>query len=148
MTMENLSDNGEPQFIDGLYKQEESKPDGEKKWSFLSDRFTVCKPVDNEAFYKWNSDLESEAMGRLLKDENIQPVATINYTTDELSELTGLVATVYDAEVSGLTAFITGDEELTEDNYKAFVDKMDSLGLSQIEEIEAKAYQETQAQAK
>ena len=107
-----------------------------------------CKPVDNEAFYKWNSDLESEAMGRLLKDENIQPVATINYTTDELSELTGLVATVYDAEVSGLTAFITGDEELTEDNYKAFVDKMDSLGLSQIEEIEAKAYQETQAQAK
>lgn len=141
-------DNGEPQFIDGLYKQEESKPDGEKKWSFLSDRFTVCKPVDNEAFYKWNSDLESEAMGRLLKDENIQPVATINYTTDELSELTGLVATVYDAEVSGLTALITGDEELTKDNYKAFVDKMDSLGLSQIEEIEAKAYQETQTQAK
>ncbi|WP_130836124.1 hypothetical protein [Lachnoclostridium sp. Marseille-P6806] len=138
-------DQGEPQFPDGLYHQEESKPDGEKKWSFLSDRFTVCKPVDNSAFFKWNDELVSEAMSRLLKDENIQPVATINYTTEELSEMVSLVATVYDAQVAGLTAFITGDRELTEANYQAFVDEMDGLGLSRIEEIEAAAYNETQA---
>lgn len=138
-----LKEDGSLGFIDGLYHQEESKPDGEKKWSFLSDRYTVIKPVVNDAFYKWNDPLISEAMGRLLKDENIQKSAVITYSVEETEELSSLVATVYDAETAGLTSFITGTKELTPDSYKAFVDEMDGLGLKKIEDIEAQAYQET-----
>lgn len=57
--------NGDKEFIVD-YQTEEATPAGEKRWSFLSDRFTVCKPVDNEAFFKWNAPLIAEATGRLV----------------------------------------------------------------------------------
>ena len=40
-----VAEDGTKQFIVD-YQTEEATPVGEKRWSFLSDRFTVCKPVD------------------------------------------------------------------------------------------------------
>nr|WP_317399883.1 hypothetical protein [uncultured Gemmiger sp.] len=123
------------------YATEEATPAGEKRWSFLSDRFTVCKPVDNEAFFKWNDPITAEASARLFTDENMGVSYTLKLTEDQSKELTNLVAAVYDAQMSGISQFITGSRELNETEWQAFIDEMDALGLARLEEIQLEAYQ-------
>lgn len=138
---ESLKDtNGDKEFIVD-YQTEEATPAGEKRWSFLSDRFTVCKPVDNEAFFKWNAPLIAEATGRLFTDENLGTSYVLKFTDDQSKEVTNLLASVYDAQMSGIAQFIDGTRELTPDNWAAFQQEMNDLGLSRIEEIQLAAYQ-------
>ena len=125
------------------YTEEENKPAGEKKWSFLSDRLTVCKPVDQTAFYTWNTDLIAEAANRCFVEENLLERPIVVYTTEQEEQLSNLVAAVYDSETAGLTGFIVGNTELNEENWNAFIEQMDFLGLSQIEQIQLEAYQNT-----
>lgn len=125
------------------YAVEEAKPEGEKRWSFLSDRFTVCKPVDNDAFFAWNSPLIAEAAGRINTDENMMESYNIKYTAEQTEELSNLVATVFDAEIAGIVSFVTGNKEFDADTWRAFQEEMNSLGLSRIEEIQLEAYQAT-----
>lgn len=132
--------NGDKEFIVD-YQTEEATPAGEKRWSFLSDRFTVCKPVDNEAFFKWNAPLIAEATGRLFTDENLGTSYVLKFTDDQSKEVTNLLASVYDAQMSGIAQFIDGARELTPDNWAAFQQEMNDLGLSRIEEIQLAAYQ-------
>ena len=132
--------NGDKEFI-ADYQTEEATPAGEKRWSFLSDRFTVCKPVDNEAFFKWNAPLIAEATGRLFTDENLGTSYVLKFTDDQSKEVTNLLASVYDAQMSGIAQFIDGARELTPDNWAAFQQEMNDLGLSRIEEIQLAAYQ-------
>lgn len=132
--------NGDKEFI-ADYQTEEATPAGEKRWSFLSDRFTVCKPVDNEAFFKWNAPLIAEATGRLFTDENLGTSYVLKFTDDQSKEVTNLLASVYDAQMSGIAQFIDGTRELTPDNWEAFQQEMNDLGLSRIEEIQLAAYQ-------
>lgn len=132
--------NGDKEFI-ADYQTEEATPAGEKRWSFLSDRFTVCKPVDNEAFFKWNAPLIAEATGRLFTDENLGTSYVLKFTDDQSKEITNLLASVYDAQMSGITQFIDGTRELTPDNWAAFQQEMNDMGLSRIEEIQLAAYQ-------
>lgn len=132
--------NGDKEFI-ADYQTEEATPAGEKRWSFLSDRFTVCKPVDNEAFFKWNAPLIAEATGRLFTDENLGISYVLKFTDDQSKEVTNLLASVFDAQMSGIAQFIDGTRELTPDNWAAFQQEMNDLGLSRIEEIQLAAYQ-------
>lgn len=125
------------------YAVEEATPEGEKRWSFLSDRFTVCKPVDNDAFFAWNSPLIAEAAGRINTDENMMESYNIKYTAEQTEELSNLVATVFDAEIAGIVSFVTGNKEFNADTWRAFQEEMNSLGLSRIEEIQLEAYQAT-----
>ena len=125
------------------YATEEATPEGQKRWSFLSDRFTVCKPVDNEAFFAWNSPLIAEAAQRINTDENMMESYNIMYTAEQTEELSNLVATVFDAEIAGIVSFVTGNKEFNADTWKAFQDEMNSLGLSRIEEIQLDAYRAT-----
>lgn len=125
------------------YAAEEATPEGEKRWSFLSDRFTVCKPVDNDAFFAWNSPLIAEAAGRINTDENMMESYNIKYTAEQTEELSNLVATVFDAEIAGIVSFVTGNKEFNADTWRAFQEEMNSLGLSRIEEIQLEAYQAT-----
>ena len=132
--------NGDKEFIVD-YQTEEATPAGEKRWSFLSDRFTVCKPVDNEGFFKWNAPLIAEATGRLFTTENMGTSYVLKFTDDQSKEVTNLLASVYDAQMSGIAQFIDGARELTPDNWAAFQQEMNDLGLSRIEEIQLAAYQ-------
>ena len=132
--------NGDKEFIVD-YQTEEATPAGEKRWSFLSDRFTVCKPVDNEGFFKWNAPLIAEATGRLYTDENLGTSYVLKFTDDQSKEVTNLLASVFDAQMSGIAQFIDGARELTPDNWAAFQQEMNDLGLSRIEEIQLAAYQ-------
>lgn len=133
---------GSKEFI-ADYATEEAKPEGEKKWSFLSDRFTVCKPVDNEAFFAWNAPLIADACANYMVEDHIRTGINLAYTAEETEELANLVATVFDAEVAGMTSFVTGNEELNKENWTAFQEEMDGMGLSRIEEIQAEAYRNT-----
>lgn len=132
--------NGDKEFIVD-YQTEEATPAGEKRWSFLSDRLTVCKPVDNAAFFKWNAPLIAEATGRLYTDENLGTSYVLKFTDDQSKEVTNLLASVFDAQMSGIAQFIDGARELTPDNWAAFQQEMNDLGLSRIEEIQLAAYQ-------
>lgn len=125
------------------YQTEESKGDGEKKWSFLSDRLTVCKPVDQAAFYSWNTELIAEAANHCFTEENFLKRPVVCYTTEQEEELSNLIAAVFDSECAALTGFIVGNTELNEENWNAMIEEMDALGLSRIEEIQAEAYQNT-----
>ncbi|WMJ85781.1 hypothetical protein [Anaerocolumna sp. MB42-C2] len=125
------------------YSSEESKEPGEKRWSFLSDRFTVTKPVDQTAFYSWNTKLIADAANKYFVKDNFLDRPTLIYTTDQEEQLTNLVASVYEAESFGLTHFIIGDKELNEANWKAFVKEMDDMGLGDIEKIQQEAYANT-----
>ena len=132
--------NGDKEFIVD-YQTEEATPAGEKRWSFLSDRFTVCKPVDNEGFFKWNAPLIAEATGHLFTTENMGTSYVLKFTDDQSKEVTNLLASVFDAQMSGIAQFIDGARELTPDNWAAFQQEMNDLGLSRIEEIQLAAYQ-------
>lgn len=137
-----VAEDGSFEFI-ADYATEEAKPEGEKKWSFLSDRFTVCKPVDNEAFFQWNAPLIAEACEKYMTDDHLRTGMNILYTAEQTEEMSNLIATVFDAEVAGITSFVTGNRELTPDNWAAFQDEMNALGLSRIEEIQQEAYNST-----
>ena len=136
------NEDGSREFIVD-YSTEETKASGEKRWSFLSDRLTVCKPVDLEAFYAWNTPLIAEAAERIVQDENMLERPIVVYTTEEEQRISNLIASVYNTEVARLTSFIVGNTELNEANWTSFINEMDSLGLAEIEEIQLTAYQRT-----
>ena len=96
--------------------------------------------MDNEAFFKWNDALIAEAAGRLFTEENMRMSYVLKLDDEQSMELSNLVASVYDAEVAGMTDFIVGNTELTAENWKAFQDRMDAMGLSRIEEIQLDAF--------
>ncbi len=131
---------GKKQFIVD-YSAEEATPEGEPRWSFLSDRMTVVKPIDSTAFYSWNGPLVVEAANRLLTDDNLHPAYNIIYTDDQMAEITNLVSSVYDAEIAGITQFINGTRPL--DQWSDFQQEMNDLGLSRIEEIQLEAFRST-----
>lgn len=133
---------GQKQFIVD-YSTEEGKAAGEKKWSFLNDRYTVCKPVDDEAFYAWNGDVVKEAAERLFDDEHLMTAYNIKYTDEQLERLSSLVANLNEQIKSNLTAFVTGRTELNEVNWQAFLDEMDSQGYTEVEEIQLEAFRNT-----
>ena len=137
------------QVVDGKkeyivdYAAEEGKPAGEKKWSFLNDRYTVCKPVDQDAFYAWNGDVVKEAAARLYDDDHLMKAYNIKYTDDQLKEMDTLVASLGDSITSGLTAFVTGKTELSQESWQAFLDEMTEKGYTRAEEIQLEAFRAT-----
>lgn len=137
------------QVVDGKkeyivdYATEEGKPAGEKKWSFLNDRYTVCKPVDQEAFYAWNGEVVKEAASRLYDDEHLMEAYNIKYNDEQAKEMDTLVAALADQITAGLTQFINGKTELNEANWQAFLKEMEDNGYKRAEEIQLEAFRAT-----
>lgn len=136
--------NGKKQFL-ADYDEELAKPDGEMEWSFLSDRFTVCKPVEPEAFFSFNADLVRDAALKLFTDEHLQYGINIIYTDEQSEELATLTASLKDACDAGIVEFVRGTRELNEENWQAFVEEMDAAGYSRMEELQLEAYNNTYA---
>ena len=125
------------------YDDELAKPDGEMEWSFLSDRFTICKPLDTTAFYSFNSEIVKDAALRLFTDEYLQYGINIIYSDEQSEELATLTASLKDSCDAGIIAFIRGTKELNEENWKAFLDEMDAAGYTRMEELQLEAYNNT-----
>ena len=125
------------------YDEELAKPDGEMEWSFLSDRFTVCKPIDTTAFFSFNSEIVKDAALRLFDDDHLQYGINIIYTDAESSELATITASLKESCDAGLVAFIRGTKELNEESWQAFLDEMDAAGYMRMEELQLEAYNNT-----
>lgn len=133
---------GEKQYI-ADYNVELAKPDGEMEWSFLSDRYTVCKPIDTTAFFSFNADIVKDASLRLFTDDKLQYGINIVYTDAQAEELSTLVASLKPNCDAGITDFIRGTRELNEENWQAFLDEMDAAGYTRMEELQLEAYNNT-----
>lgn len=120
------------------YTEEEQKPTGTKKWSFLSDQLTFIKPIDNEAFYSYNTDFTKDIALKLFTEENLAERWNIIYSTEQTTEISNLVSIVHESINSGVLKFIKGERGMEE--WDSFIKEMDGLGYQRIVEIEQEAY--------
>ncbi|RHP35080.1 extracellular solute-binding protein [Lachnotalea sp. AF33-28] len=120
------------------YTQEEQKPAGTKKWSFLTDQLTFIKPIDNEAFYSYNTEFTTDIALSLFTEDNLAQRWNIIYSTDQTKEISNLVSIVNESMNSGVLKFIKGERSM--DEWDAFLAEMDGLGYDRIVEIEQEAY--------
>lgn len=120
------------------YTEEEQKPAGTKKWSFLSDQLTFIKPIDNEAFYSYNTDFTKDIALKLFTEENLAERWNIIYTTEQTTEISNLVSIVHESINSGVLKFIKGERAMEE--WDSFIAEMDGLGYQKIVDIEQEAY--------
>ena len=120
------------------YTEQETTPAGEKRWSFLSDRLTLLKPVDNTAFYAWNGDVVKGAAARCFVEENFASLSNVAYNTDQMTELSGIASTVQQAVVAETIKFVTGDRDLNE--WDSFITDIKTQGYARIVEVEQEAY--------
>jgi putative aldouronate transport system substrate-binding protein len=125
------------------YTKEESTSAGQKRWSFLSDRLTVCKPVDDVAFFKWNPPLIAEAASKQFISENLLTSYVLKFTDEQSKKLVNLYASIWDSQIGGLTEFITGKRPLNQTEWQKFRKEMNDNGLDDIEAIQLEAYRTT-----
>lgn len=120
------------------FTEQEATPSGTPRWSFLNDRLTFVKPMDNQAFYSWNTDLVRNAALELFTDENLKTGVQLTYTADQSKKLTDLSAKVNEAVTAGVTQFVTGKRPMSEwDNFLA---EMEAAGYKEIVAIQQEAY--------
>lgn len=120
------------------YTEEEQKAEGTKKWSFLSDQLTFIKPIDNEAFYSYNTEFTKNIALNLFTEDNLAERWNIIYTNDQTTEISNLVSIVHENINSGVLKFIKGERDMSE--WDSFLEEMDKLGYDRIVEIEQEAY--------
>ncbi|MEF2967418.1 extracellular solute-binding protein [Paenibacillus sp. M1] len=120
------------------FSEQEATPAGEPRWSFLNDRLTFVKPIDNDAFYSWNTDLVRKAAHQLFTDENLKTGVQVTYTADQAKQLADLSAKVNEAVTAGVTQFVTGKRPMTE--WDAFLGEMEAAGYKDIVALQQEAY--------
>jgi putative aldouronate transport system substrate-binding protein len=120
------------------FSTEEATPAGELRWSFLNDRLTFVKPLDDVAFFQWNTDLVKNAAAELYTDEYIKPGTLVIYTAEQSADIANLSAAVNDAVNAGVTKFVTGERDMGE--WDAFLGEMETLGYKDIVSIQQEAY--------
>ncbi|WP_068784219.1 extracellular solute-binding protein [Paenibacillus phocaensis] len=128
---------GEKQYLVN-FSEQEATPAGEPRWSFLNDRLTFVKPIDNDAFYSWNTDLVRKAAHELFNDVNLKTGVQVTYTADQAKQLADLSAKVNEAVSSGVTQFVTGKRPMSE--WDAFLSEMEAAGYKDIVAIQQQAY--------
>lgn len=120
------------------YSKEEATPDGTPRWSFLNDRLTFAKPMDNQAFYKWNTKLVADAASKYFNDTYLKTSPIVTYTPEQSAELSNLSASVNPSVTAGVTEFVTGKRSITE--WDKFLSEMDAKGYKKIVAIQQQAY--------
>ena len=128
---------GKKQFIVD-YSKEEATPKGQARWSFLSDRLTFVKPLNDADFFTWNTDLVRDAALELFTDTYLRSAVMITYTAEQSKDLSNLTASVQDAVTAGVTQFVTGKRPVSE--WNSFVKEMDDKGYRKIVAIQQAAY--------
>ncbi len=118
------------------FNEQEALPLGTPRWSFLNDRLTFPKPVNNEWFYEWNSDVVKNAA--LKNFDQVEPSITFSYTAEQAVEYDNLKAVVTPAVLSGTIKFITGERSFAD--WDQWLKEMANLGYTRMEEIQQAAY--------
>ncbi|MCD7965892.1 MAG: extracellular solute-binding protein, partial [Clostridiaceae bacterium] len=130
---------------DGSYKWiadfavEAIRPVGEPNIGIYQDRLTFPYPVDNKSYYE-SLDSRVQAYCGEYFDKYASYSKQLIYTEAQQEERSNLMAKYNTEFTAGVLGFVKGDVELTDDNWKAFLDKMETAGYSQINAIDQEAY--------
>lgn len=120
------------------FTEQEATPAGEPRWSFLNDRLTFVKPIDNDAFYSWNTELVRNAALELFTDESLKTGVQVTYSADQAKQLADLSAKVNEAVTAGVTEFVNGKRPMSE--WDAFLGEMETAGYKKIVALQQEAY--------
>jgi len=120
------------------YSEQTLMPIGEMKWNFLSNHLTFPKPVDSEAFYKWNDKLVQDYALQLFTDEYVDSPPTLKYTTQQLQDRTNLLAGIKGPLQAGLVDFVTGKRDMSE--WDAFLGEMEAAKYKEVVAIDQAAW--------
>lgn len=118
------------------FNEQEALPLGTPRWSFLNDRLTFPKPVNNEWFYEWNSEVVKN--GALKMFNQVVPSITFSYTAEQAKEYDNLKAVVTPAVLAGTIKFINGSRPISE--WDTWLNEMAALGYTRMEELQQAAY--------
>lgn len=119
------------------FSKEEATAAGTPRWSFLNDRLTFPKPIDNEAFYQWNTKLVADAALKLFPTQT-QPAVLLTFSTDDAKEYDNIKAVVRDAVMAETTKFVTGKRDFSQ--WDQFLSEMEAKGYKKMVAIQQKAY--------
>lgn len=120
------------------YTEQETKPAGQKRWSFLNDRLTFVKPIDNTAFYAWNGDVVKDAAAKNFAKENLADAWNVAYNSDQMTELSSIASTVQQSVNAETVKFVTGARDFSE--WDSFITDIKAQGYSRVVELEQQAY--------
>lgn len=130
---------------DGTYKWiadfavESVKPVGEPNIGIYQDRLTFPYPVDNQAYYEsLDSKVQEYCFDYFEKYASYSK--QLIYTEAQLEERSNLLAKYETEFTSSVLSFVKGDVEINDENWNAFLDKMEAAGYSQINQIDQEAY--------
>lgn len=127
--------NGEKEYTVS-YAENADQEVGKPVWNFAQDRLTYPAPVDDEAFYKWQSDYtKSFAADYFSESLKVSPV--LKYTAQQQEERSKLLASVQPLVDAEMVKFVTGTRPISE--WDAFLDEADAQGYAQITEIDQAA---------
>jgi len=127
---------GEPQYL-VRYDDVASSPVGTPVWAFHQDRISYPAPVDNTAYYAFLDDFTGSFAADLFENYT-EPHPVIRYTPEQQEERSSINAALRPAMMAGLTAFVTGDRDLSQ--WDAFLTELDGLGYDRLATIDAEAY--------
>lgn len=129
---------------DGSYKWiadfavEAIRPVGEPNIGVYQDRLTFPYPVDNKSYYE-SLDSRVQAYCTDYFDQYASYSKQLIYTEAQQEERSNLMAKYNTEFTAGVLSFVKGDTELNDENWKAFLDKMETAGFSQINRIDQEA---------
>ena len=86
--------------------------------------FYTYDEVELDAFDVWNNNGTSD-----------KSMPTLNLTTDESSEYAGLANTVFTYATEQILKWMIGEQELTDENWNAYVDQCNAMDLEKCVEI-------------
>lgn len=130
---------GEPSFLID-WEEQAAIPMGTPHWFIAQDRFTFAMPVDNELYYQYQSPLV-KSFAEDYFSNYVESYPQLKYTTDQLRRRSDLTGQVVPAVEAGVVEFVNGSRPMSE--WQDFLDEMNELGFTEIEEIDQAAYDAT-----
>ncbi len=115
------------------------KPVGEPNIGIYQDRLTFPYPVDNQAYYE---SLDAKVQSYCIEyfNQYASYAKQIVYSEEQAETRSNILAkykTQFDSSVLG---FVRGDIQINDDTWNEFLERMESVGYSKINEIDQNAY--------
>lgn len=135
-----IDENGNPMFTDLILED----PNGYGNMAVYA---IFTNNNDNPFYYMmertvltYDNEVQATIFDTWLSNMTSEYIANYDMDTEELEAYNALATDVATTIQEYITKFMTGDIELTEETYAAFLDKLNELGLAEMQEISQGAY--------
>ena len=141
-----MDENGNVQFTDLILKD----PNG---YGSMAVYAIFTNNNDNPFYFRmerteltYDNEVEATVYDTWLSNMTSEYICTYQMTTEETTRYNALSTDVMTVVQEHMTKFMTGDMELTEETWQAFQDKLETLGISEMQEIVQRAYDRSSGQ--